>query len=114
MATPNWASTPTQYENDLAALGVNTNTHEWDGSPVDPKQSFDPTQPPGGPAVVTPLPVITTLAPTTGPLPNVDLIVTGTDFAVGSVVVFNRVTLPTTRTSATEVRASVKRFDGPV
>jgi len=107
----NWASTPTQYEIDLARLGVNTDTHEWDGSPVD-TQSRDPTQPPGGPGDVSPLPAITSISPTSWPVPDVDLVVVGTDFGSNPLVVFNGSALKTRVALATELHASVQRFDG--
>jgi hypothetical protein len=105
--------TPTQVENDRRAMGIDDGlTKEWDGSPIE-QQSHDPTPPPGGPGVGT-APSIGTWSPNAGPLPDVDLVINGSDFTDKSLIVFNGVPQATTHPLPTELRASVTGFPGPV
>jgi hypothetical protein len=63
-----------------------------------------PTQP-GDSGPHPAVPVIGSISPTTGPLPAVNLRVTGQNFTLDSVVVFDGVARPTTFTSPTDVQS---------
>jgi hypothetical protein len=101
--------TPTQSEVDRAATGEHVIEKEWDGSPID-ESSADPTPPLGGPGV--PEPEITSHAPSSWTLPDVDLIINGNNFTANSVIVFDHVPQPTTNPLPSELRTSITGFAG--
>jgi hypothetical protein len=104
--------TPTQEENDLAAAGVHIETHEWDGTPLQNKPPFTPTDPdrPEIPPDAT-APTVSSLSPDTAVAGNADditMTVNGSGFMPGTVIVFNGFDEPTTYISASAVSTGVK------
>lgn len=102
--------TPTQEENDLAALGVHVEVHDWDGTPLqhphgEPDRPDMPELPPPSQA-----PVINSLNPNTAVVggPDLTMTVIGSGFTSGSVIVWNGGDEPTTFVSATQVSTGVK------
>lgn len=94
--------TPTQLENDQAALGSLPPLKDYDGSPIDPS-SNNPVlpAPPGAP-------VISTIAPTTGALPSAPFAITvhGSGFTAAAKVIFNQTAAATTFTSSSQIACS--------
>jgi IPT/TIG domain len=99
--------TPTQHENDLAAVGTLPPVKEYDGSPIDPSSNNPAVpQPPGSPD-------ITSISPTTGALPSapIALTVNGTGFTAAAKVIFNQNAVATVFVSATHLTCSVTAAD---
>jgi hypothetical protein len=95
--------TPTQAENDLAALGNNVLTKTADGSAPD---TGVPPETPG----TNPPPVITTIAPTTGAAPNFTLVVNGSNFTGSCKVLFNNAVQTTNVISTQRLSAAISGF----
>ena len=95
--------TPTQAENDQAALTGATPVKQYDGSPIDPS-SNNPgiPAPPGSP-------VISTIAPTTGAIPAapITLTVNGSGFTSAAKVIFNQNAVATTFVTAVKLTCPV-------
>lgn len=101
--------TPTQEENDLAAVGENVLNKEPDGSPLDPGVYYPPEIPDfPGPQP----PFIESINPTSGPLPDVNLQVDGHSFKDDAVVIFDGAAQPTTFVASTRLTASIVGFAG--
>jgi len=96
MAEPVLKPTPTQDENDRTAEGEHVIDHDHDGSAFEPGGA-DPAS----------VPHIDSLAPTSGPLPQTFVSVSGRNFTIDSVIVFNGAPLSTAFVSATLVRAEL-------
>jgi IPT/TIG domain len=103
--------TPTQEENDMAAAGVHVEVKEWDGTPLQNKPPYT-TEPPDRPdrPDIPDKPVINSLLPNTAVVggPDVTMLVTGSGFALGSVIVWNGGDEPTTYQSSSELMTVVK------
>jgi IPT/TIG domain len=104
--------TPTQEENDLAASGEHVIDKEEDGSPPDTGVDVPPDGGGGGGngnggngGGSTAL-SITSISPTSGALPNVNLTVNGTNFNADCKVLFDGVVLDTTMVSDTQLTAT--------
>src|SRR4029077_8762435 len=100
--------TPTQEENDLAAAGVHIETHEWDGTPLQNKPPYT-TEPPDQPDALSP--VVDSLSPNmamAGDPVYITMVVNGSGFMSGTVIVFNGFDEPTTFISNTQVSTGVK------
>jgi hypothetical protein len=95
--------TPTQHENDLAAVGSLPSVKQYDGSPIDPS-SHNPAvpTPPGAPA-------ISSITPTTGALPAAPIALTvhGSGFTAAAKVIFNQKTVATTFVSSSQLTCPV-------
>jgi hypothetical protein len=103
--------TPTQEENDLAALGVHINVHDWDGTPLQNPSGESPDRP-DRPELPPPVqaPVLSSLNPSTADVgsPDLTMVVNGTGFTSSSVIVWNGGDEPTTFGSASQVSTIVK------
>ncbi|MFH0298366.1 IPT/TIG domain-containing protein [Bradyrhizobium sp. 31Argb] len=101
--------TPTQEENDLAAMGEHVIEKEPDGSPLDPGVPYPPELPNPPERGV---PVIETMSPTTGPLPDVTLQIDGYTFRPDAVIVFDGAPQTTTLVASTRLTTSIVGFAG--
>jgi IPT/TIG domain len=94
---PQWGSkpTPTQEENDLAAIGQSDKLKEFDGSEL--------TNPPDGPDVI----LVTSVNPSSAVIPDASLTVNGIGFTDTSKVHFDNAEVPATFVSNSRMTTDI-------
>ena len=111
MARRTWMPTPTQAENDRAAEGEHVIDKEHDGSPIlddsGRERPPDPRPPDPEPEPEPLPPDISSITPTSAPLPDVELIVYASNYDDSASILFDGAAQPTVHVADGVLRAAI-------